>query len=67
MFGQSGLYDVNTTAISAVVDAPDIVRNVDIATDVFKQTKLIGTVDNGYGKIQADIENIKRTAEVQST
>ena len=59
MFGQSGLFDVNTTAISAVVDAPDFVRNVDIATDVFKQTKLFGTVDNGYGKIKAAIEKIK--------
>lgn len=59
MFGRSGLFDVNTTAISAVVDAPDFVRNVDIATDVFKQTKLFGTVDNGYGKIKAAIEKIK--------
>ena len=59
MFGKEGPFDVNTTAISAVVDAPDFVRNVDIATDVFKQTKLFGTVDNGYGKIKAAIEKIK--------
>ncbi len=52
IFGHDGIFDVNTTAVSAVVDAPDFVRNVDIVTDIVKQTKVFGTVEKGYNHIK---------------
>lgn len=58
MFGHEGPFDVNTTAVSAIVDAPDFVRNIDIITDLAKQTKAFGTVQEGYGKIKEAIEKV---------
>lgn len=60
MFGQKGVFNVNTTAVSAVVDAPEFVRNADIVTDVVKQTKVFGTVENGYNKIREAVEWIEK-------
>lgn len=60
MFGQKGVFNVNTTAVSAVVDAPEFVRNADIVTDVIKQTKVFGTVENGYNKIREAVEWIEK-------
>lgn len=59
MFGKKGPFEINTTAVSAVVDAPDFIRNVDIATDVVKQTKFFGSVEQGYSKIKGAIEKVK--------
>ena len=56
MFGHEGPFDVNTTAVSAVVDAPDFVRNIDIVMDVAKQTEAFGTVQDGYNKIKGAIQ-----------
>ncbi len=58
MFGQSSLFDVDTTAVSAVVDAPDFVRNVDIIVDVASQTEAFGTVKAGYDKIREAIQKV---------
>lgn len=58
MFGQSSVFDVNTTAVSAVVDAPDFVRNVDIVVDVASQTEAFGTVQAGYAKIREAIQKV---------
>lgn len=58
MFGHEGPFDVNTTAVSAVVDSPDFVRNIDIVTDVAKQTKAFQTVQDGYNKIKEAIQKV---------
>lgn len=58
MFGHEGPFGVNTTAVSAVVDSPDFVRNVDIVTDIAKQTKLFDTLEGGYGKITEAIQKM---------
>ncbi len=58
MFGQTGAFDVDTTAVSAVVDAPDLVRNVDIITDIVSQTEAFGTVQDGYNKIKDAIQKV---------
>ncbi|MDO5407852.1 MAG: hypothetical protein Q4F28_11095 [Eubacteriales bacterium] len=59
MFGKKGPFEVNTTAVSAVVDSPDFVRNVDLATDVLKQSKVFGGIENGYNKIQDALDKLK--------
>ena len=59
MFGKEGPFEIHTTVVSAVVDSPDFVRNVDLATDVFRQTSFFGTVENGYGKIKDAINKGK--------
>lgn len=59
MFGQEGPFEVHTAAVSAVVDSPDFVRNVDLAMDVVKQTKVFGPVEEGYNKIRDAIDKVK--------
>lgn len=59
MFGKEGPFSVNTTAISAVADSPDFVRNVDLATDVMKQSKIFGKAEEGYGKIKNAVKKIE--------
>ena len=59
MFGKKGPFDVNTTMVSAVVDSPDFVRNVDLTMDVVKQTKLYGNMENGYNKIRDALDKVK--------
>lgn len=56
MFGHEGPFDVNTSAVSAVVDAPDFVRNIDIVMDVASQTKAFQNVQDGYNKIKNAIQ-----------
>lgn len=58
MFGHEGPFGVNTTAVSAIVDSPDFVRNVDIVTDIAKQTKLFDTLQDGYGEITKAIQKM---------
>lgn len=58
MLGMSGPFAVNTTATSAVVDAPDFVRNVDIVTDVARQTEAFSSVQDGYNKMKGAIEKL---------
>ncbi|MCI8269703.1 MAG: pilus assembly protein [Lachnospiraceae bacterium] len=58
MFGQSSPFEVNTTAVSAVVDAPDFVRNMDIIVDVASQTEAFGTIQKGYGRIKEAIQKV---------
>lgn len=55
-FGHKGPFDVNTTAVSAVTDPSDFVRNIDIITDVAKQTKAFHTVQDGYNKIKEALQ-----------
>ena len=45
--------------VSAVVDSPDFVRNVDLTMDVVKQTKLYGNMENGYNKIRDALDKVK--------
>lgn len=59
MFGKKGPFEVDTTAVSAVVDSPDFVRNVDLSMDVVKQTKIFGSVENGYNKIRDALDKLK--------
>lgn len=59
MFGQEGPFHVHTAAVSAVVDSPDFVRNVDLAMDVVKQTKVFGPVEDGYNKIRDAMDKVK--------
>lgn len=58
MFGQGSLFDVNTTAVSAVVDSPDFVRNMDIVVDVASQTEAFGTMEARYNKIREAIQKV---------
>lgn len=60
MFGHQGPFDVNTTAVSAVVDAPDFIRNVDIIMDVASQSKTFEEVQKRYGEIK---EAVQKAAE----
>lgn len=59
MFGQDGPFEISTAAVSAVVDSPDFVRNVDLAMDVVKQTEVFGAVEEGYNKIRDAIDKVK--------
>lgn len=63
MFGWKGPFEVNTTAVSTVVDPPEMVRSVDIASDVLQQTSFFGTVENGYEKIMNAIEKAQKFFE----
>ncbi len=58
MFGQDEPLQVRTASVSAIVDSPDFVRNVDIVTDVARQTKAFDTVQDGYNKIKGAIEDV---------
>ena len=58
MFGKKGPFEIDTTAVSAVTDPADFVRNVDIAADVMKQTKIFGSVQKGYQAIKDAIMGI---------
>lgn len=57
-FEHEGAFEVNTTAVSAVVDTPDFVRNIDIVTDVAGQTEAFQTVQDGYNKIREAIQKV---------
>ncbi|GAA6297235.1 hypothetical protein F220043C3_56690 [Enterocloster asparagiformis] len=61
MFGKEGPFEVNTTAVSAVVDSPDFVRNVDLAMDVVKQTAVFESVEKGYNAI---MEALKKLTDI---
>ena len=63
MFGHEGPFDVRTSAVSAVTDSPDFVRNVDIVGDIARQTKVFGAMDQGYGKIREAIAKAKDLLE----
>ena len=63
MFGHEGPFDVHTSAVSAVTDSPDFVRNVDIVGDIARQTKVFGSMDQGYGKIREAIAKAKDLLE----
>ena len=58
MFGQNSPFEVNTTAVSAVVDAPDFVRNMDIIVDVASQTKVFGSAQERYNEIKKAIQKV---------
>lgn len=55
-FGRENSFEVHTAAVSAVVDSPDFVRNVDLVTDILKQTEAFGAVQEGYQNIRNAIE-----------
>lgn len=58
MFGKRGPFEVDTTAVSVVADSPDFVRNVDLAMDVIRKTKIFGQAQEGYGKIQEAVSSV---------
>ncbi len=58
MFDHEGPFDVNTSAVSAVVDPVDFARNVDLVTDILKQTSIFDKVEDAYGKIQEALEKL---------
>lgn len=58
MFGHKGPFQVNTTAVSAVTDTPDFIRNVDLVTDIAKQTELFDTVSKGYEGIRNALQKV---------
>ena len=58
MFGKRGPFTVDTTAVSAVIDSPDFVRNVDLAMDVIKQTDVFGGAQSGYQKIKDALTSV---------
>lgn len=59
MFGYSGPFKVNTTAVSAVVDSPDFVQNVDLVMDMVKQTDVFTSIEDGYENIMEAIDKLK--------
>lgn len=59
MFGYSGPFEVNTTAVSAVVDSPDFVQNVDLVMDMVKQTDVFTSIEDGYENIMEAIDKLK--------
>ena len=58
MFGRKGPFAVDTTAVSAVIDSPDFVRNVDLAMDVIRQTDVFDGAQNGYQKIKDALTSV---------
>lgn len=58
MFGKKGPFEIDTTAVSAVTDSPDFVRNVDLAMDVMKQTEIFGSAQEGYQNIKGALEKV---------
>lgn len=58
MFGHKGPFDINTTAVSAVVDSPDFVRNMDIIVDIASQSKIFGPVEKGYKEIKNAMQKV---------
>lgn len=50
-FGMEEPFSVRTGATSAVLEMPEFVRNVDIVTDILRQTEVFGAVQEGYQKI----------------
>ena len=58
MFGRKGPFTVDTTAVSAVIDSPDFVRNVDLAMDVIRQTDVFDGAQNGYQKIKDALTSV---------
>ena len=58
MFGRKGPFTVDTTAVSAVIDTPDFVRNVDVAMDVIRQTDVFDGAQNGYQKIKDALTSV---------
>ena len=55
MFGRKGPFTVDTTAVSAVIDSPDFVRNVDLAMDVIRQTDVF---DGAHQKIKDALTSV---------
>ncbi len=58
MFGLDGPFSVDTTAVAAVVDSPDFVRNVDLVMDMTKQTELFDNMEKGYNAIRSAIDTV---------
>ncbi len=59
MFGHKGPFMVDTAAVSAVVDAPDFVRNIDIMLDVANQSNVFGRpIQKGYENIKKAIQEV---------
>lgn len=58
IFGKKGPFDIKTTAVSAVTDSPDFVKNVDLAMDIIKQTSVFDGAQNGYQKIKDALTSV---------
>ena len=58
MLGGRWFLYVDTTAVSAVVDSPDFVRNVDLAIDVSKAVGIFDKVEKGYNAIKGAIDKV---------
>ena len=58
MFGRKGPFTVDTTAVSAVIDSPDFVRNVDLAMDVIRQTDVFDAAQDADQKSKDDLTSV---------
>lgn len=57
MFGSDGAFHIDTTATSTVVEPVEFVRNIDLCTDVFRQTKSYGKAKEAVGKVKGYIKD----------
>lgn len=55
MFGLDGAFHIDTTATSTVVEPVEFVRNIDLCTDVFRQTKAFDKAKETVGKVRSYI------------
>lgn len=56
MFGSDGAFYIDTTAASTVVEPVEFVRNIDLCTDVFKQTKAYDKAQQTMKKVSEYID-----------
>lgn len=56
MFGYDGAFHIDTTAMSTVSEPVEFVRNIDLCTDIFKQTKAFDKAQETVGKVHEYIQ-----------
>lgn len=55
MFGMDGAFQIDTTATSTVVEPVEFVRNIDLCTDVFRQSKTFEKAKETVSKVRGYI------------
>ena len=55
MFGMDGAFHIDTTATSTVVEPVEFVRNIDLCTDIFRQSKTFAKAKETVGKVRGYI------------
>lgn len=56
IFGYDGAFRVDTTAMSTVAEPVEFVRNIDLCTDIFRQTKAFDKAQETVGKVHEYIQ-----------